>query len=86
MTAACARCGRPPEAHTIPDFPADLPESPTDPWPLADRVRRARRPGICTMCKAPIAIGSPIAHLAKPPGWCHTRCAPAVAAITTERQ
>jgi hypothetical protein len=39
-----------------------------DPLPLADRVRRARRAGICTVCRSPITIGAPIAHLAKPPG------------------
>ena len=54
-----------------------------DPLPLADRVRKARRPGVCTICRAPVTIGQPIALLAKPPGWCHVRCAPAVAAITT---
>jgi len=54
-----------------------------DPLPLADRVRKARRPGTCTVCRAPIRIGHPIAHLAKPAGWCHVGCAPAVAAITT---
>lgn len=82
MTTVCIRCGRPAAAHAGEvagdgSFPA------ADPWPLADRVRQARHPGICTMCKAPITIGQPIAHLAKPPGWCHVRCAPAVAAITT---
>jgi hypothetical protein len=51
-----------------------------DPLPLADRVRRARRASVCTICRAPITIGQPIAHLARPPGWCHVRCAPAVAA------
>ena len=55
----------------------------TDPLPLADRVRKARRAGLCTVCRAPVTIGQPIAHLAKPPGWCHVTCAPAVAAITT---
>ncbi len=54
----------------------------TDPLPLADRVRKARRASVCTICHAPVAIGQPIAHLAKPPGWCHVRCAPAVAALT----
>jgi hypothetical protein len=51
-----------------------------DPWPLADRVRKARRASACTICRAPITIGQPIAHLPKPPGWCHVRCAPAVQA------
>jgi hypothetical protein len=49
-----------------------------DPWPLADRVRKARRASVCTICHAPVTIGQPIAHLPKPPGWCHVRCAPAV--------
>ena len=53
-----------------------------DPLPLADRVRRARRTGVCTICHAPVTIGQPIAHLAKPPGWCHVRCAPAVRQLT----
>jgi hypothetical protein len=57
-----------------------------DPLPLADRVRKARRTSACTICRAPITIGQPIAHLATPPGWCHVKCAPAVrrlaAAIT----
>jgi hypothetical protein len=57
-----------------------------DPLPLADRVRKARRPGRCTVCHGPVTIGQSIAHLARPPGWCHVRCAPTVAAIiTTER-
>jgi hypothetical protein len=56
-----------------------------DPWPLADRVRKARRPGTCTVCHAPVAIGQPIARLPRPPGWCHVACAPAVAATTTKR-
>ncbi len=34
-----------------------------DPLPLADRVRTARRPGVCTICRAPISIGQRIAHL-----------------------
>ena len=56
-----------------------------DPLPLADRVRRARRAGVCTVCRAPVTIGQPIAHLAKPPGWCHVRCAPAVARALAQR-
>jgi hypothetical protein len=56
-----------------------------DPLPLADRVRRARRASTCTICRAPVTIGQPIAHLATPRGWCHVKCAPAVAAITAER-
>ncbi len=51
-----------------------------DPLPLAERVRKARRTGICTICKAPVTVGQPIARLPKPPGWCHVRCAPAVVA------
>lgn len=54
-----------------------------DPLPLADRVRKARRPGVCTICQGPVIIGQGIAHLARPAGWCHVRCAPTVAAITT---
>ncbi len=53
-----------------------------DPLPLADRVRTARRPGVCTICRAPISIGQRIAHLARPRGWCHVKCAPAVATTT----
>jgi hypothetical protein len=52
-----------------------------DPLPLADRVRKARRAGLCTICRAPIHVGQPIAHLPKPPGWCHVQCAPAVATV-----
>ena len=51
----------------------------TDPLPLADRVRKARHASVCTICHAPISVGQPIAHLAKPSGWCHVRCVPAVA-------
>jgi hypothetical protein len=54
-----------------------------DPLPLADRVRKARRASVCTICRTLITIGQPIAHLATPPGWCHVQCAPAVAAIAT---
>jgi hypothetical protein len=50
-----------------------------DPLPLADRVRKARHEGVCTVCKALITTGQAIAHLSKPPGWCHIGCAPAVA-------
>ncbi len=53
-----------------------------DPLPLADRVRKARHAGVCTICRAPVTIGQPIAHLTTAPGWCHVRCAPAVAAVT----
>jgi hypothetical protein len=53
-----------------------------DPLPLADRVRKARRASVCTICHAPVTIGQPIAHLARPPGWCHVRCAPAVRRLT----
>jgi hypothetical protein len=52
-----------------------------DPLPLADRVRKASRASTCTICHAPVTIGQPIAHLATPRGWCHVKCAPAVAAI-----
>jgi hypothetical protein len=51
----------------------------TDPWPLADRVRKARRTSACIICRAPITIGSPIARLIKPAGWCHLACVPIVA-------
>jgi hypothetical protein len=49
-----------------------------DPLPLADRVRRARRQSLCTLCRGPIRIGESIAHLRQPPGWCHVKCTPAV--------
>jgi hypothetical protein len=58
-----------------------------DPLPLADRVRKARRASVCTICRSPIIVGQPIAHLTTARGWCHVRCAPAVrrlATITTE--
>jgi hypothetical protein len=50
----------------------------TDPLPLADRVRKARRQSVCTACRAPIRVGEPIAHLRQRPGWCHVACAPGV--------
>jgi len=28
-----------------------------------------------------VFVGQPIARLPKPPGWCHIRCAPSVAAV-----
>ena len=52
-----------------------------DPLPLAEKVRKARRTGRCTICHGPVFVGQPIARLPKPPGWCHIRCAPSVAAV-----
>lgn len=46
---------------------------------LATRVRKARRASVCTICRAPIVVGQPIARLVSPAGWCHVRCVPAVA-------
>jgi hypothetical protein len=39
--------------------------------PLVSRVRRARRPGTCPLCKGPIQIRESIA---KAGFWCHTAC------------
>ncbi len=47
---------------------------------LATRVMKARRSSICTICRAPVLVGQPIARLIRPPGWCHLACVPAVAA------
>lgn len=48
---------------------------------LATRTRKARRGGTCTICRAPVIVGQPIARLASPPGWCHVRCVPHVARV-----
>ncbi len=50
---------------------------------LAVRVRKARRNGVCNVCRVPIIIGQPIARLIRPTGWCHLACVPVVAAIKT---
>ena len=57
----------------------------TDRQALATRVRKARRPGVCTVCRVPITIGQPIARLIKPAGWCHLGCVPAVARTLRQR-
>jgi hypothetical protein len=50
----------------------------TDRLALATRVRKARHPGSCSVCRLPVTIGQPIARLIKPTGWAHVRCVPAV--------
>jgi hypothetical protein len=40
---------------------------------------KARRTSICTICRAPVLVGQPIARLIRPAGWCHLRCVPIVA-------
>jgi hypothetical protein len=52
----------------------------TDRLALATRTRKARRESCCCACGVPIIIGQPIARLVSPPGWCHVRCVPHVAA------
>ena len=47
---------------------------------LATRVMRARRQSLCSSCRAPITVGSQIAKLTSPNGWCHIGCVPAVRA------
>jgi hypothetical protein len=46
---------------------------------LAVRVMKARRSGVCTICRAPVTIGQSIARLVSPRAWVHVRCVPAVA-------
>jgi hypothetical protein len=52
---------------------------------LATRVRKARRPGSCSICRLAITIGQPIARLIKPAGWCHLGCVPVVARTLRSR-
>jgi hypothetical protein len=47
---------------------------------LATRVMKARRSGVCAICRSPVLVGQPIARLIRPPGWCHLTCVPIVAA------
>lgn len=58
----------------------------TDRLALATRVMKARRRGICTICRVPILIGQPIARLIKPAGWCHLGCVPVVARAVARRR
>jgi hypothetical protein len=58
----------------------------TDPLPLADRVRKARRNSVCTLCRGPIRIGESIAHLRGHRGWCHVKCTPAVRQLAAQHQ
>jgi hypothetical protein len=50
---------------------------------LATNVRKARRHGVCSICRVPIIRGQQIARLIRPAGWCHVGCVPVVAAIKT---
>lgn len=43
----------------------------------ASRVRKARRPGTCPLCDAPVSTGQQIG-LVDGHGWCHTTCIIAV--------
>jgi hypothetical protein len=58
----------------------------TDRLALAVRVRKARRPGWCSICRLPVTIGQPIARLIRPAGWCHVGCVPAVARALRSRE
>ena len=40
---------------------------------IASRVRKARKTGICALCRAPVTIGQQIG-LTATRGWCHTGC------------
>ncbi len=57
----------------------------TDRLALATRTKRARRTSTCPLCRGPILIGMTIARLISPPGWCHVRCVPAVAAALSRK-
>jgi hypothetical protein len=57
----------------------------TDRLALATRVRKARRPGWCSVCRVAIRVGEPIARLIKPAGWCHVGCVPIVARTLASR-
>jgi len=41
----------------------------TDPRPVARRVMKARRRGVCAACRAPISVGQRIGLTGA--GWCH---------------
>ena len=40
---------------------------------LASRVRKARKPGVCALCRAPVLVGQQIGKTTIR-GWCHTSC------------
>jgi hypothetical protein len=47
---------------------------------LATRTATARRPGACSACGVPIAIGQAVVRLVNPAGYCHESCVPVIAA------
>ena len=52
---------------------------------LAVRVRKARRASTCPACRGPVHVGQSIAKVTRPPGWIHTRCVEAVAAVISRQ-
>lgn len=40
---------------------------------IASRVRKARKPGICALCHAPVTTGQQIGYTTTR-GWCHATC------------
>jgi hypothetical protein len=55
----------------------------TDRLALATRTKRADLH--LPACRGPILVGMAIARLISPPGWCHVRCVPAVAAALSRK-
>jgi hypothetical protein len=52
---------------------------------LASRVRKARKPGWCALCAAPVHVGQGIGYL-RSQGWCHVQCVIGLNRATTTKE